>query len=263
MGKILLWIAIGLTAVSAVLGVLNHSKLSSAQTLVTEKDSQITTLKTDGSKTLKEVTDLKTQADALKKDKEQLTADLATAKTETQTVTTQFTDLQKQTGDKDGQITLLKTDNEAKDKKIAELEANHAPVANPEFDKVKQELEEQKQIAASALDKLKTMQGQITELQDYKQKRISQTMRDGLEGTIVAVNPAWNFVILGLGDRNGIVSNTEMLIKRSNQLIGKVHITSVERSTSVADIVANSVPKGVTIQPGDKVIYQKAAEVEN
>jgi len=39
-------------------------------------------------------------------------------------------------------------------------------------------------------------------------------------------------------------------------LIGRVRITSVERSSAVADIIANSVPKGITILPGDKVIYK-------
>ena len=54
--------------------------------------------------------------------------------------------------------------------------------------------------------------------------------------------------------------NAEMLIKRGNQLVGKVRVTSVEPSTSIADIVANSVPRGLSIQPGDNVIYQATAE---
>ena len=80
-------------------------------------------------------------------------------------------------------------------------------------------------------------------------------MRNGLEGRILAVNPAWNFVVLSLGDRNGVVNNAEMLIKRGSQLIGKVRITSVEPSSSIADIVANSVTRGLSVQPGDTVIY--------
>jgi len=51
------------------------------------------------------------------------------------------------------------------------------------------------------------------------------------------------------------VENSELLIKRGNQLIGKLRITSVEPSTSVADIVVNSVRTGLSIQPGDTVIY--------
>jgi cell shape-determining protein MreC len=85
-------------------------------------------------------------------------------------------------------------------------------------------------------------------------------MRNGLEGRILAVNPAWNFVVLSLGDKNGVVSNAELLVKRGTQLIGKVRVTSVEPSTSIADIVANSVPEGATISPGDDVIYQAVKE---
>jgi cell shape-determining protein MreC len=81
-------------------------------------------------------------------------------------------------------------------------------------------------------------------------------MRNGLEGRILAVNPSWNFVILSLGDKNGVVNNAELLINRGGQLIGKVRITSVEPSTSVADIVVNSVRSGLTVQPGDTVIYR-------
>ncbi|MEO6053213.1 MAG: hypothetical protein ABIP97_04305 [Chthoniobacterales bacterium] len=264
MGKILLWIAIGLTAVSAVLGILNHSKLSSAQTRVTETESQLVSLKENGNKSIDQVKGLNDKIAALTKDKEQAAAEVTSAKSEAQAATQQLKDLQTQSGDKESQLTQLKSDSDAKDKKIAELEASkNTPAPNPEFDKVKQELEEQKQVAQSALDKLKGMDSQMTELQTYKKERISRTMQNGLEGSIVAVNPAWNFVILSLGDRNGIVSNTEMLIKRGSQFIGKVHITSVERSTSVADIVSNSVPKGLTVQPGDKVIYQKSSEGEN
>jgi hypothetical protein len=53
-----------------------------------------------------------------------------------------------------------------------------------------------------------------------------------------------------------VVNNAELLISRGGQLIGKVRITSVEPSTSVADIVVNSVRTGLTVQPGDTVIYR-------
>ena len=56
------------------------------------------------------------------------------------------------------------------------------------------------------------------------------------------------------------MNNAELLVKRGTQLIGKVRVTSVEPSTSIADIVANSVPQGATISPGDSVIYHSAKE---
>jgi len=83
-------------------------------------------------------------------------------------------------------------------------------------------------------------------------------MREGLEGRVLAVNPAWNFVVLSIGDKSGVVNNSELLVKRGGQLLGKVRVTAVEPSTSIADIVANSMPAGVSVQPGDSVIYQSS-----
>jgi hypothetical protein len=85
-------------------------------------------------------------------------------------------------------------------------------------------------------------------------------MQEGLEGRVLAVNPAWNFVVLSIGDRQGVVNNAEMLLKRGGQYLGKVRITSVEPSTSIADIVANTLPSGVAVQPGDSVIFQQSTE---
>ena len=97
---------------------------------------------------------------------------------------------------------------------------------------------------------------QLATLQKEKEDRMQQKMRNGLSGRVLAVNPAWNFVVLSLGDKNGVVNNAELLVKRGTQYIGKVRVTSVEPSTSIADIVANSVPQGTAISPGDDVIYQ-------
>jgi hypothetical protein len=92
-------------------------------------------------------------------------------------------------------------------------------------------------------------------MKEREAKRKANLMRPGLEGRILAVNSSWNFVVLSLGDRNGVVNGGEMLIRRGSQLIGKVRITSVEPSTSIADIVPNSVKGSFTVQPGDTVIY--------
>ena len=167
-------------------------------------------------------------------------------------------DVQKQVSDKDATITQQKTDMAAKDARIAELESktNTAtlPAANPSED-LKKQLEEKDILASSLSAKLKEQDVQLDALKKREDQRRNKAMRNGLEGKILAVNPSWNFVVLNLGDRNGVVNNAELLIKRGTQLIGKVRITSVEPSTSVADIVVNSVRSGLSVQPGDSVIY--------
>jgi len=79
--------------------------------------------------------------------------------------------------------------------------------------------------------------------------------RAGVHGTVLAYNQAYNFVVLNLGARNGVESNSEMLVLRDGTLIGKIRISSVEPATAIGDIISNSLARGVQVQPGDSVIY--------
>jgi hypothetical protein len=69
------------------------------------------------------------------------------------------------------------------------------------------------------------------------------------------VNQAYNFVVLGIGERQGVVRDAELLVMRNGAFIGKIRISSVEPTTSIGDIISNSLARGVQVQPGDTVIY--------
>jgi cell division septum initiation protein DivIVA len=79
--------------------------------------------------------------------------------------------------------------------------------------------------------------------------------RTGVRGTVLAYNQVYNFVVLNLGARQGVESNSEMLVLREGTLIGKIRISSVEPVTAIGDIIPSSLARGVQIQPGDTVIY--------
>jgi hypothetical protein len=79
--------------------------------------------------------------------------------------------------------------------------------------------------------------------------------KPGIRGTVLAVNQAYNFVVLNAGERQGLRSNKDLLVLRDGVLIGKIRISSVEPATSIGDIVSNSLARGVQVQPGDTVIY--------
>jgi hypothetical protein len=87
------------------------------------------------------------------------------------------------------------------------------------------------------------------------QREGSSGRRAGVHGTVLAYNQAYNFVVLNLGARNGVESNSEMLVLRDGTLIGKIRISSVEPATAIGDIISNSLARGVQVQPGDSVIY--------
>lgn len=83
--------------------------------------------------------------------------------------------------------------------------------------------------------------------------RVART--PGVRGTVLAVNQAYNFVVLNLGGRQGLETNTEMLVLRRGALIGKIRVSSVEPATAIGDVISTSLPRGVQVQPGDVVIY--------
>jgi len=89
---------------------------------------------------------------------------------------------------------------------------------------------------------------------EKKRKEVTVT-KPGVRGIVLAVNQAYNFVVLNLGGRQGLVPNSEMIVFREGTRIGKIRISSVEPATAIGDIITNSLARGVQVQPGDTVIY--------
>ena len=125
-------------------------------------------------------------------------------------------------------------------KKVADAEAKAA---------------EQMALLKAAQAKADSAEKQVSSLEADASRRAANALKPGLEGRILVVNPNWNFVVLNIGDRQGVVSGASMIVKRGGAAIGKVKITSVEPSTSIADVQPGTVGKGFAIQPGDVVIF--------
>lgn len=258
MQKILIILAAVFSLAAAALGFLNRSNLITTKSALSAATSETASA---NKKAAAAAADLKVKNEKLalvSADQEKLAAENADIKAEGAKVSSAVADVQKQVADRDASLAQMKTDMAAKDTHIADLEAKvnstEKPVATPSDD-LKKQIEEKDILTTSLQAKLKDQESQLAALKEREAQRRSKSMRSGLEGRILAVNPSWNFVVLSLGDRNGVVNNAEMLIKRGSQLIGKVRITSVEPSTSIADIVVNSVRSGLSVQPGDTVIY--------
>jgi len=165
--------------------------------------------------------------------------------------------------------------NEAKDKTIKDLQdqiANNHPGATPgnplaiytqeQMDAANAQLKDATAKAAELTELKNTLTQKVTDAEsraDDLEKVVAHykgvTLKNGLEGEVLAVNPGWNFVVLSIGDRQGAVANAEMILVRNGNQIGKVKITSVEPSTSVADIVPGSLARGVKVEAGDRVIF--------
>ena len=266
MGKILIIISIVVSLATAGIGYMNRD------TLLKTKDELSNTKKTleDTNKNLtgekSKVADGVTKFVELTTVKEGLDSELSKAKSDLSSTKSNLESVTKQLTDKNAEITKQLDEISAKSSEIDKLKAEiataasaaaAAPAAASEKETRITELETlNKQLAAdldSARAKLET------EIKKQKEKESVGT-RKSLLGRILAVNQAWNFVVLNLGDKSGIQTNAEMIVKRGSTNIGIVRVTTLEPSTSIAEIIPSSMTRGLSIQPGDEVIFKPSEE---
>ncbi len=260
MGKVLLIVSICITAAAAALGFINKGKLTSAMQDRDAAQAEVTQKTADLEKASKELKSAKDTLTTTIAEKDQIASQAETTKAELDKTKTEVASLTSQISSKESEVAKLTADIQAKEQELTTLRSgSDTAAAAPGAEQLAKEQEQQMLITKLQGD-LDGARRQLEELRTREQNRMALKMRNGLEGRVLAVNQAWNFVVLNLGDKNGVVSNAEMLVKRGNQLIGKVRVTSVEPSTAIADIVSNSVPRGLSIQPGDNVIYQAVEE---
>ena len=173
-------------------------------------------------------------------------------------------DLQTKLDENHKEITSLQTPV-----KEAEKNPNVSPADSPatapatdlqsQVDDLRRQLDSAEKEKAFLSEKLQDIQDRADQPKEGKKRRetVRETAprRTGLRGTVLAVNQAYNFVVLNLGTRHGVESNAEMLVLRDGALVGKIRISSVEPATAIGDIITSSLARGAQMQPGDNVIY--------
>ncbi len=104
------------------------------------------------------------------------------------------------------------------------------------------------QVLAKKLDKT------LRDLAKYTGDEIAEIeLPAGTKGSIVAVDPKFDFVVLDIGGNQGLVEDAKMLVNRDGKLIGKVRITQVEASRAIANVMPEW--KQDEIMEGDQVIF--------
>lgn len=134
-------------------------------------------------------------------------------------------------------IETLKTQNDAK---VQEIE------------QVTKELEVAKK-AASENDQ------QLSRLRQAQTDRTRKLVLASRPGTITAVNPDYGFVVISSGQNQGVSSESNLIVKRGAQFIGKLKVIQISANQTVADIVPSSITPGYAVQPGDEVIFDSGA----
>ncbi len=62
-------------------------------------------------------------------------------------------------------------------------------------------------------------------------------LRADLRGKILVVDPKWDFVVLNIGQEQGVLEDGELLVSRDGRLVAKVIVRSLEKDRCIANIV--------------------------
>jgi multidrug efflux pump subunit AcrA (membrane-fusion protein) len=68
-------------------------------------------------------------------------------------------------------------------------------------------------------------------------KNIDIVLPADLKGKIMVVDPKWDFVVLNIGDDQGVKPNSELLVSRDGKLVAKVIVRSLEKDRCIANVV--------------------------
>jgi len=75
------------------------------------------------------------------------------------------------------------------------------------------------------------------ELDHYKHPDIEPPLPAKLIGKVLVADPKWNFVVLNLGQAQGVTPYCTLLVNRNGALVAKVQVTSVQQNQSIANVL--------------------------
>ena len=259
MGKILTIVTIALAAITAGLGFLNRGTLVETKATLASTETQLTSTREDLDKKTAALSESERMVADLNTKNDLAQAEITKLKADNQTKDSKIADLDSKITESQSALDALKTSLATLEQENMTLKETAASPDAPVEDESTARIAELETLNTKLDSDLKTAEARIESMEErlVEKKRVEQLNK--LSGRILAVNEAWNFVVLNLGDKNGISSNTELLVKRGTTQIGRVRVTSVEPASSIADIIPGSLSRGLSIQPGDYVITQYAA----
>ena len=59
----------------------------------------------------------------------------------------------------------------------------------------------------------------------------------GLRGKVLITDPKWNFVVLNIGENQGVLEHGELLVNRNGRLVGKVVVRTVHKDQCIANVL--------------------------
>jgi hypothetical protein len=254
----LIFASVGLLSVSAIFAFLNLQKTRRLRVEVTQSETSRASAERQSAYRDKQLKDRETAVAAASAKFGDSQARIASHEAELAKVRAEKNDLAAKLSANETEIADLRKRIDAAETKPAAANSS-APALielQAQLEDVKKQLDAAEREKVLLSDKIKLTQEKSAQLETERNPRLAPgTNNPGIRGTVLAVNQAYNFVVLSLGARQGVETNTEMLVLRGGSFIGRIRISSVEPATAIGDIITSTLARGVQVQPGDTVVY--------
>lgn len=106
--------------------------------------------------------------------------------------------------------------------------------------------------------KLEANNSDLAGLNKREQERIKSLKQNSISSLITAVNSSWGFVVIQPHPSATITEDTQLIVVRGTQHLGRVNISAVEANRVIADIDYDSLVSGARVRAGDRVILAQA-----
>jgi DNA-binding transcriptional MerR regulator len=183
------------------------------------------------------------------------TQELNTAKTERDQAVAQAADAEKRADTAVAEEKKVEGERDDAQNQLAAWKALGIPIENMKatLASLKTVSEERDTVAAEN----KILNAQVTKLQNKINTLINADyevpLPVGLKGKVLVADPRYDFVVLDIGENQGVLEDGKMLVNRNGKLIAKVKIKSVQADRCIANVMPGW--KQADIMEGDQVLY--------
>lgn len=186
----------------------------------------------------------KSELESTRQDLENTRAELERTKNELEMAKSEIVQLHETIHQKDAEIADQKS-------QIASLEEEKSSLEIQVEDLNAQIASMQDQIAT--LEEEKAMLDEQLAKCDAEANAGNTNMKQGTKGKLAYVNPDWNFGVIDIGLSAGAQAGAEMMVRRGDQLLGRVRISAVKNEISIVEILPDY--QEDAIKEGDDVLF--------
>lgn len=221
-----------------------------------QKLTELDNTKADLSRTTSDLESNKKQLADTKSSLEQTQTELTTTKGDLATAKGNEEKAVARANEAESKAKDLQTQIVSKDEKIAEVEKKLAEANAPIVELQTKVSELTQQVSAiegekkQLADKVKEQEAEISDLKGVGGDKV--VLPAGLKGKVLVIEKNWNFVVIDLGRKDGVLENGELTVYRNLKFVGKVKVTAVNTRLCVANILPGWMK--LDIQEGDVVI---------